>query len=87
MPNFVRSKIKKPVFLVLHSPFFNQKSISLHVATKSMVMPTALKSIVALTTKCDFLFGIGLVQLDLRIIFFYFIDTNGRQPLSSFVFG
>ena len=52
-----------------------------------MVMPTVLKSIVTLTTKCDFLFGIGLVKLDLRITFCYFIDTNRRQPLSSFVFG
>ena len=50
-----------------------------------MVMPTVLKSIVTLTTKCDFLFG--LVKLDLRITFCYFIDTNRRQPLSSFVFG
>ena len=31
--------------------------------------------------KCDFLFGISLVQLDLRIFFCYFIETNGRQPL------
>ena len=32
-------------------------------------------------TKRDFLFGVGLVLLDLRIIFCYFIGTNGRQAL------
>ena len=52
-----------------------------------MVMGMVMPTVVTLTTKCDFLFGIGLVKLDLRITFCYFIDTNRRQPLSSFVFG
>ena len=36
-------------------------------------------------TKRDFLFGVGLVLLDLRIIFCYFIGTNGRRERAESV--
>ena len=36
-----------------------------------MVMPTVLKSIVTLTTKCDFLFGIGEVRSEDYFLLFH----------------